>query len=428
MDYEYRAEVLLELRSENTPPKNKTDDRKMTSAQLEILRQYYFYRKNIKKFSVKTLYNDVIELRRLAVFNGKPFDEMTKRDIQSYVASRNNLKALTVNSILSVILTFFKYLYDTDEKPDCVKWITFNRVQEEIKPDDVLTTQEIDSMIAHCKNDRDKTIIAMLYDTGCRIGELIEHSHFGDIKQDKRGYYIRVNGKTGERRIRLKDSIPYVINYINNHPTKNPESPLFMTHNGRISNKHVSTIIIQVAKKTGIEKRVHPHLLRHSKVTHISPLLSDQILKKQFGWTKSSRMVEKYVHISEEAHDLEICKAYGIDVPSEEIEKHELATINCSVCGIINPFSNHVCFNCRRELHVDEQQQYVEEDYEGKMIEIMQKWLEEGKFGLVEKMANRKKMKQLDDEPDTSWMDDIEIPAIDDEEKNQIKNEIKDDV
>ena len=83
-------------------------------------------------------------------------------------------------------------------------------------------------MIEAAEHPRDKALIASLYESGCRVGEIaalrISHIHF-----DEYGAYMIVKGKTGSRRIRLVFSAPILASWINVHPQKaNPEAPLWV--------------------------------------------------------------------------------------------------------------------------------------------------------------------------------------------------------
>jgi integrase len=68
----------------------------------------------------------------------------------------------------------------------------------------------------------DKALIASLYETGCRIGELAGlRVHF-----DNYGAIIIVNDKTGMRRIRTIFSAPYLSSWLDIHPKKKTLHPL----------------------------------------------------------------------------------------------------------------------------------------------------------------------------------------------------------
>lgn len=379
MNYEYRTKVFLGLVGE------KPKDGMPTDKQLETLIKFYNFRCGK---SNKTIYEDIRELRLLALHTRKAFEKMNAIDLQRYVSSREIAQSYR-NTVKKILLTFFKYVHNSpDEKPDCVKWIKFENCQTDITSDDVLTIDEVNAMIGKAKSQRDRTLIALFYDSGCRSGELIENSKLGDVKDDNRGFYIRVTGKTNpegkSRKVRLKDSIPYLIEYLANHPTRNPDDPLFMTnYNGglkRMSKEQASTIIKKAANDAGIKKNVHPHLLRHTRTSHVAPRFSDQTLKAHLGWKKSSRMPERYVHTSESIVDDSVCKGLDIEIPKEEVTPLELQTIKCNICDFVNPASNYLCYKCKRMLRADittpfEEEENARKEYENelRMLEFEKK-------------------------------------------------------
>ncbi|WP_049890857.1 tyrosine-type recombinase/integrase [Methanohalobium evestigatum] len=184
-------------------------------------------------------------------------------------------------------------------------------------PDDMLTEPEIKNLINTAKNKRDKALIGLLWDIGGRIGE-IGHLKIKDIKFDDYGGIIKVNGKTGFRRVRAVWSVEYLKQWLNEHPDKNnPESPVWIN----LSKKKESIEIMQydsirmrikkIAKKAGINKRIHPHLFRHSRCTYMANYLTEAQMNHYFGWVQGSNMPSIYVHLSGRDIDDAILKANG---------------------------------------------------------------------------------------------------------------------
>jgi len=93
-------------------------------------------------------------------------------------------------------------------------------------PEELLTEEEIKRMIEVANHPRDKAIIAVLYDTGTRIGEMgslkIKHIVF-----DQYGAILTVNGKTGMRRVRIIFSVPYLASWLDIHPQKITRMPTY---------------------------------------------------------------------------------------------------------------------------------------------------------------------------------------------------------
>lgn len=83
-------------------------------------------------------------------------------------------------------------------------------------------------MIDVTDNLRDKAFISILYESACRIGEIL-NLKIKDVTIDQYGCVIMVDGKTGMRRIRLIESSPDLVMWINNHPKKQDrDAPLFI--------------------------------------------------------------------------------------------------------------------------------------------------------------------------------------------------------
>lgn len=79
------------------------------------------------------------------------------------------------------------------------------------RSEDILSADEVKDIIGNAKSPRDKFLISLAYDSGCRISEFLT-MRIRDVKPDSYGIQIHVTGKTGERKvsvweIRLSDSL-----------------------------------------------------------------------------------------------------------------------------------------------------------------------------------------------------------------------------
>src|SRR5208283_6213305 len=179
-------------------------------------------------------------------------------------------------------------------------------------------------------NIRDKAFVLVLYETGCRIGELLT-LRLKNITFDQYGAVLRVNGKTGDRRVRIISSAPILASWIELHPTgKSPESMLWYSNwrnpKKRMKNlSHGTTYLIlkELAKKAGIQKRIYPHLFRHSRATALANKLTESQMKEHFGWVQGSDMASTYVHLSGRDVDNALLKLQGL-VQVEETKSEKL--------------------------------------------------------------------------------------------------------
>ena len=215
-------------------------------------------------------------LERIARNLGKPLTQAKKEDIVNLIAKveQRNYSEWTKHDYKVILRIFYKWLRKNDY-PEEVSWIKVRTPGNHKLPEEILTPEEVDKLIDSADHIRDEAFVSTLYESGCRIGELlclqIKHVQF-----DKFGAVLLVNGKTGQRRIRVIASEPRLHQWIENHPLKdNSEAPLWITigTNSRYKVWNYGTakeVIKKIAMKAGIKKKVYLHLFRHSRATHLA--------------------------------------------------------------------------------------------------------------------------------------------------------------
>jgi integrase/recombinase XerD len=259
-------------------------------------------------------------LKKIAKYIPSDFDKATEEEIREYVACLevSSLSDWTKHDYKVTLKKFYKWL-NGGEEPPTVKWIrTTLQKQDRKLPEDMLTEEEINQMINAATNKRDKAIIALLWDIGARVGEVgslrVKHVKFDDI-----GGVIIVNGKTGPRRVRAVWSGDYLKDWLNEHPGQNnPEAPLwynFAKKAEELESMRYDAIrmrLNKIAKKAGINKKIHPHLFRHSRCTYMANYLTEAQMNAYFGWVQGSDMPSIYVHLSGRDIDDAVLKANGV--------------------------------------------------------------------------------------------------------------------
>ena len=140
---------------------------------------------------------------------------------------------------------------------------------------DVLSREEVDQLEDAARNERDKLIIRLLADTGIRVGELVKLRTSDLIDRDRR-QYILVRGKGAkERLVPIPRLYRRLQKYSRAHPVSSDSDLLFLGLKRRagaeelepLTPSGVQQMVRLTAKAAGLEKRVHPHLLRHSFAT-----------------------------------------------------------------------------------------------------------------------------------------------------------------
>lgn len=150
---------------------------------------------------------------------------------------------------------------------------------------DPLTKTEVESLIKSCgpnrTGDRNRCILIVAYRCGLRSAELAD-LQLTDIDLDASTLTVQ-HGKGDKRRIVGLDLLASeaIRSWLRVRKSDTPY--LFPTKSGRLDTSYLRRLLPRLARKAGIAKRCHPHVLRHSFATHAAPDLSLQVLSQALG-------------------------------------------------------------------------------------------------------------------------------------------------
>ncbi len=175
------------------------------------------------------------------------------------------------------------------------------------------------------------------------------------IGQDKNGYFIKVDGKTTARPIRLIKSTPSLASWLSVHPFKNnPNAPLWPNLKGKhygdqLTYKGVRGMLEKRAKRAGLNKRFYMYLNRHSEITNTVNFLTEGQLRKRHGWTPGSKSPEIYTHLNQTDVDDAMMKHYGVKKEEKDDAESDRPKI-CSICEMHNDPKSEMCSKCGKPL------------------------------------------------------------------------------
>ena len=347
----------------------------------------------------KTIGRRLLELRQLLRYLKKDAKKATKTDIESLALyiNRSDRVPLSKDKMRLVLKNFYKWLYNSEEYPDLVKWIKLSNEGSKRLPAEVLLNEDdIRKMLEACRNQRDKAVVALLWDSGMRVGELL-NLKIHDVSLQKDGIsYARVSGKTGDRRTPIVFSVPYLTNYLTDlrRYAKPTDSLFVIVDHGKVTDRpldypSILKILIHVKERSGITKRIYLHLFRHSRATFYATSMTEQELKSVFGWTGSSNMAAIYVHLSGKDVDNAVLKANGILNSKSEPIAPKLTIKTCYKCHDMNEATARYCIKCGSPLDLTPIQQLNEaERVNQRLNDVMQ-----ALSLLAEKVDNQTKAK-----------------------------------
>ena len=125
----------------------------------------------------------------------------------------------------------------------------------------VFSDSEIDTVVSTAKTNRDRLLVLVLLDTGIRVGEMS-----GMRPSDLEGRWLRVDGKTGPRRVPISEWVAMdLMELADGHA-------VFWQARGRpgvpMPTESLKKTIVRILKNAGITgRRVGAHTFRHSMAT-----------------------------------------------------------------------------------------------------------------------------------------------------------------
>ena len=160
----------------------------------------------------------------------------------------------------------------------------------------VLSPEEMQRLIFACQNLKHKTIICLMYSTACRVGEII-NLKVSNIDPSRMVINIQ-DAKGGKDRQVTLD--PLMLELIKEYCVQyKPKEYLF---EGQFkpfySARSIAEFLNRYAELAGIQKDIHPHLIRHTSATHLLEQGTDMTIIQKLLGHESIKTTQLYGHIS----------------------------------------------------------------------------------------------------------------------------------
>ncbi|HUS86467.1 MAG TPA: site-specific integrase [Bacteroidales bacterium] len=227
-------------------------------------------------------------------FEGRSLEDIEKDEINSYILeliTGKNISDSQQNQRINSIKFYYEKVLGMDKR-----FYDILRPRKESTLPDILSKDEISDMLMVTDNLKHKSIIATLYSCGLRRSELL-NLKFRDIDSKRMLVKIREGKGRVDRYAQLAVSTLGLLRVY--YRSYRPSEWLF---EGRPGNQYSAESVVKVvrnaAMRAGINKRVTPHVLRHSFATHHLEQGTDLRYIQSFLGHKSSKTTERYTHVS----------------------------------------------------------------------------------------------------------------------------------
>ena len=221
--------------------------------------------------------------------------------------------------------------------------------------DDILSYEEVIKIIEGATSLRDKAFISVIYESGCRVGEVCELK-WKDLIFDEYGVKVNIaDKKTNKRRYsRLTFSTNYLSSWRNDYRGYGEpvgDKSVFINIRGEpMEYSTIRKLLTRAVHNAKVTKRVHPHLFRDSRITHmVAQGYQESVIKESMWGNVSTEMFRTYVKLSEQNIDDEFLLKAGIEVKKEEKEE-PIKPRMCGNCHHHNAPTDRFCSICGSPL------------------------------------------------------------------------------
>ncbi len=272
--------------------------------------------KALSENTVRIYYTHILDF--LKYLDKKPIEEINNRHVEMFIEDVCIPRMYAISTHRQVIgaVKHFQDLFDLS-KIDSSK-LTLPRKTNYLPT--VLSKEEIIELLRNTKNLKHRAIIALIYASGLRIGELI-NLELRDIDINRLQIFVRRSkGRKDRYVIMAKSLIPVINNYIMTYKPQKYFAESIESGN-KYSAGSVRNVLRRSCKAAGITKKVTPHTLRHSYATHLLENGVDiRYIQKLLGHSKPETTMI-YTHVA--TKDL-----MGIESPLDKIVKEIMRSDN----------------------------------------------------------------------------------------------------
>lgn len=246
-------------------------------------------RKSGKRLGERTIYGIITLAKFLPEDNGKTAVEELRQKYKQYMIERDYPIAK---------YTLWMYLQWKGYDEEIIKKVVKFRIQdtitaindEEKLAESVLSKKEIVALINSTSNPRDRLIFRLLYDTGARVSEICNVT-LEDVDMENKEISIMGKGRKPRQVFFHDETKKELDNFIKIKTFEKGE---------KIFNVTPMTVWYNL-KKHGVEllqKNVHPHMLRHSRLQHFADDGVDAFSIKAYAGHSDIRTTQIYVKAS----------------------------------------------------------------------------------------------------------------------------------
>ena len=275
---------------------------------IKFLDEYLKYnnkKKNYSNYTIRSYKKDILEFLTFLDKHKIDILNVEYENIKLFLKEQNSKKnkSSTLSRKISSIRGFYDFLinnYNVKNNPFTLikspkkekklpRFFYYNELEQLLSVPDLATPL----------GQRDKVILEILYGSGIRVSELV-NLKANDVTCNE----IKVLGKGNKERIVFigdyaRDSlILYLENGYKKLNIKNSSYLLLNNNGNKLTTRGIRYILDKIILKTSVNKKISPHMLRHTFATHLLNEGCDILTVQELLGHESLSTTSIYTHIT----------------------------------------------------------------------------------------------------------------------------------
>jgi len=245
---------------------------------LEDYRRWLRDGRGLSPYTIRNYDNDLRAFFAFLEGRGEGPLEADRDTIRAYLAHLwdRGVARQSIRRILSALRSFYGFLVREGHlAASPVGKRLAPRLGRPLPP--VLDVEEVVTLLAAPQGRgpialRDRAILEVLYASGIRVGELVK-LRVGDVDWEQGRLMVRGKGNKERPALLGRPALQALGEYLaQGRPQlqRSPQEALFLNRfGGPLSARAVQLLVARHARRAGLPRRTHPHLLRHAFATHM---------------------------------------------------------------------------------------------------------------------------------------------------------------
>lgn len=258
----------------------------------------------LRGLSKNTMTSYTLNVRIFLEYCNRPVEQLDEHDIRDfllYLINDKKVSPQTVNTYSAAIRFLFAVTFNRT-----LNYLQIPRQKKHKTLPEVLTREEVHSIIDSCKNIKHKAMLMVVYSSGLRVSEAaalkIQH-----VDSQNMRLFVEC-GKGGKDRYTLLSDacLTALREYWKSYRPNHSEGWLFLgTYNVyHITSDAIENAFNKAVKRTNITKNVSVHSLRHAFATHLLEDGATLLQIKELLGHASIQSTTIYLHLANLASNI----------------------------------------------------------------------------------------------------------------------------